>query len=309
VVSAAATAQEPAGVVAPHALDVTVTGLCVCYGGRGEAVLDDVAFTLPSGRRLAIVGASGCGKSTLLNVLAGLLAPAAGRVEAGGHAVASAGLDGPGRAGCRSGHAAYMFQNDLLLPWRTVLGNATMAAEAGRRGRTAPSARRADGAVREARARAVLAELGLGAVCDVRPDELSGGMRQRVALARTLVAGKGLVLLDEPFGSLDTLTRAEARAWLLEAMEAHPATWVLVTHDVREAVLLGDVVAVLGGRPARLHGWVETGLTAEERLRVARREAGASAAGPSDAGPAPAEERVRALTAEVLAELMAGRVA
>ncbi len=305
--SAAATAARAAE-AAPRALDLTVTGLRAGYGGQGDAVLDDVTFALPAGRRLSIVGASGCGKSTLLNVLAGVLAPAAGSVEAGGEPVAAAGLDGPGRPGCRSGHAAYMFQKDLLLPWRSVLGNATLAAEAAGAGRPA---RRAGRAAREAGARAVLAELGLGAVCDARPDELSGGMRQRVALARTLVAGKGLVLLDEPFGSLDTLTRAEARAWLLEAMGAHPATWVLVTHDVREAVLLGDVVAVLGGRPARLHGWVETGLTAEDRLRVARREAGASAAGPSATASTadPAEERVRALIAEVLAELMVRRVA
>ena len=137
------TAREAAAPAVPHALEVAVAGLCAGYGGPGEAVLDDVTFTLPAARRLSIVGASGCGKSTLLNVLAGLLAPAAGRVEAGGHIVASAGLDGPG---CRSGHAAYMFQKDLLLPWRTVLGNATLAAEAGRGGRPARPRRPASAA-------------------------------------------------------------------------------------------------------------------------------------------------------------------
>jgi L-iditol 2-dehydrogenase len=269
-----------AGTAAAPVAAVAVAGLSVGYAeeGRAARVLDGVDFALPAGRRLSIVGASGCGKSTLLNVLAGLLPPAAGEVRVGGRRVAAADLDGPGRPGCRTGHAAYMFQKDLLLPWRTVLANATLAAEAAR-GSEAFGARRRTGrrAVRtatSARARAVLAELGLGDVCDARPDALSGGMRQRVALARTLIAGRGLVLLDEPFGSLDTLTRAETRCWLLEAMRVHPATWVLVTHDVREAVLLGDVVAVLGGRPARLHGWVETGLDEDARTWLARREAG-----------------------------------
>ena len=291
---------------APAPVGLSVDGLRAGYGDAGAAVLDGVSFELPPGARLSVVGASGCGKSTLLNVLAGVLAPEAGSVEAGGRAVAAADLDGSGRPGCRSGHAAYMFQNDLLLPWRTVLGNATLAAEAGSPG--GGRAGRAGRAATEARARAVLAELGLGEMCDARPGQLSGGMRQRAALARTLVAGKGLVLLDEPFGSLDTLTRAEARLWLLEAMRTHPATWVLVTHDVREAVLLGDVVAVLGGRPARLHGRIETGIGEDVRLQLAARDAGSpAAAGAGTSALAAAEERVRALTAEVLALLMTRR--
>jgi putative hydroxymethylpyrimidine transport system ATP-binding protein len=281
---------------------LSVRGLCAGYGTDGRDVLRDVTFTLPPGGRLAVVGASGCGKSTLLNVLAGVLPPAAGVVEVDGRAVGAPDLDGPGRPGARAGHAAYMFQDDLLLPWRTVLGNATLAAEA------APGSRgKAGRAVRSLRARAVLTELGLGAVVDARPDQLSGGMRQRAALARTLVAGKGLVLLDEPFGSLDTLTRAELRHWLLEAMRSHPATWVLVTHDVREAVLLGDAVAVLGGRPAGLHGPIATALDEDVRLRLAAREAGVPAAAGPDPGLDAAEERMRALTGEIVARLLAGR--
>ena len=297
---------------------VSVTGLWAGYddAGRSAQVLGDIALALEPGRRLAVVGQSGCGKSTLLHVLAGLLAPTAGEVRVDGRLVAAADLDGPGRPGCRPGHSAYMFQQDLLLPWRTVLGNATLVAEAAGRSRPALLRRAAARAAREQtrrRARAVLDELGLGAVHVARPHELSGGMRQRVALARTIVTGRGLVLLDEPFGSLDSLTRAEMRCWLLEAMRAHPATWVLVTHDVREAVLLGDVVAVLGGRPARLQGWLETGLDEDVRRRLAERDAGrlALASGadgccrdPDDTAVA---ERVAALTTEILGLLLSRR--
>jgi putative hydroxymethylpyrimidine transport system ATP-binding protein len=298
---------------------VTVTGLWAGYGDEGPstAVLGDLELALEPGRRLAVVGQSGCGKSTLLHALAGLLAPAAGEVCVNGRRVAAADLDGPGRPGCRPGHSAYMFQQDLLLPWRAVLGNATLAAEAGGRLRPAllrRSAARAARARTRERARAVLGELGLEDVVEARPDELSGGMRQRVALARTIVAGKGLVLLDEPFGSLDSLTRAEMRCWLLDAMHAHPATWVLVTHDVREAVLLGDVVAVLGGRPARLQGRFETRLDEDARRRLAeqdtgRRAPGAGAAGEGDAAEVTAAvaERVGTITAEILGLLLSGR--
>ncbi len=288
------------------AASVTVSGVRAGYGeaARQVPVLDEVEFAVPAGRRLSVVGASGCGKSTLLHLLAGLLAPAAGVVEVGGRRVAAADLDGPGRPGCRSGHAAYMFQKDLLLPWRSVLGNAVLATEA-TRGRVVRRER-----VRQAEAaRSVLTELGLGDVCDARPDELSGGMRQRVALARTLIAARGLVLLDEPFGSLDALTRADMRCRLLDTMRTHRATWVLVTHDVREAVLLGDVVAVLGGRPARLWGWVQTEFADAERRRLAAMDTGdhppASAVAGGDT--ASLERRMRALTGEILTLLTVRR--
>ena len=284
-------------------------GLSAGWAGEDRAapVLAGIDLDLAPGGRLAVVGQSGCGKSTLLHVLAGLLAPSGGEVLVDGRVVAAADLAGPGVAGARSGHAAYMFQQDLLLPWKTALANAVFAAQvaapsaAGEAG--APRRRaRATRAALEAQAGAILEEFGLGDALQLLPRELSGGMRQRVALARTLVLGRALVLLDEPFGSLDALTRAEMRCWLLEAMEAHPATWVLVTHDVSEAVLLGDRVAVLAGRPARLGGWLDVPLGRRERRALARAEAGGEAG--ADAAIGEAGETLRSLAAEARRMLM-----
>jgi len=276
------------------AAEVSVTGLAAGYGDSGrrgprrlpepaalDLVLDGVEFDLPAGDCLAVVGRSGCGKSTLLHVLAGLLAPSEGTVRAGGHVVAGADWDGRGAPGCSAGHAAYMFQRDLLLPWKNALQNAVFPArmaaraEGPRRGGVGrdEAARRATaatgGADLERRGRRLLEEFGLGESLDATPAGLSGGMRQRVALARTVLMDRGLILLDEPFGSLDAVTRAEMRRWLLDVMAAHPATWVLVTHDVEEAVLLGDHVAVLHGRPARMEGWRRAVLGRAARTRLA----------------------------------------
>jgi ABC-type nitrate/sulfonate/bicarbonate transport system ATPase subunit len=269
------------------AAEVSVAELAAGYGDSGrrgprsriepaspELVLDGVEFDLPAGDCLAVVGRSGCGKSTLLHVLAGLLAPSKGTVWAGGRVVAGADRDGGGAPGCSAGHAAYMFQRDLLLPWKSALQNAVFMARMAARSEGA--ARREAGAPGDAglerRGRGLLEEFGLGDALDAMPAELSGGMRQRVALARTVLMDRGLILLDEPFGSLDAVTRAEMRRWLLDVMAEHPATWVLVTHDVEEAVLLGDHVAVLHGRPARLEGWrrADLGRAARRRLAAAK---------------------------------------
>ena len=134
----------------------------------------------------------------------------------------------------------------------------------------------------------MLREFGLGDNLGSLPRELSGGMRQRVALARTVLMDRGVILLDEPFGSLDAVTRAEMRLWLLDVMAAHPATWVLVTHDVDEAVLLGDQVAVLRGRPARLEGWAPATLSRARRRRIAAVAAGE----PETPGGRPGRRRV-----------------
>jgi ABC-type nitrate/sulfonate/bicarbonate transport system ATPase subunit len=307
---------------AEKAVAVAVRDLWAGYGDTGcdgsrTAVLAGLGFEIEPGERLAIVGQSGCGKSTLLSVLAGLLPPLEGEVVVDGRVVAATHHGVAGRRVCCSGHAAYMFQRDLLLPWKDVAGNAAFAAqvassspEPGRPGvhrpRVLGGLASESRALLRARARAILQELGLGDALHLVPAQLSGGMRQRVALARTLVLGRGLILLDEPFGSLDALTRAEMQGWLLDVMAAHAATWVLVTHDVQEAVVLGDRVAILAGRPARLYGWLTVGLSASQRRALARLQAGEAALAPRSKRDAHIDAdcalaTMRDLTAEVLA--------
>jgi ABC-type nitrate/sulfonate/bicarbonate transport system ATPase subunit len=181
---------------------------------------------------LAVVGPSGCGKSTLLELMAGLQEADEGTVSALG-ATDAAGR----RAAC-----AYMPQRDLLLPWRDALANAALALEC-------------QGVPRsEARGRAepLFDRFGLAEFEHARPSELSGGMRQRVAFLRTLLPGRPVLLLDEPFGALDSITRASMQRWLADALAQEPRTVLLVTHDVEEALFLADRVAVLSPRPGRV---------------------------------------------------------
>ena len=214
-----------------HAVsEIVVTEATKTYGS--VAALDRVTLSAEAGSAVGLVGRSGCGKSTLLRLIAGLDAPDRGRI-----AVAGA-EDERGRLE----RCALMPQADLLMPWRDALGNASLALENARVSR------------REARATAaeLFAELGLGGFAEARSWELSGGMRQRVAFARTLLAGKQVLLLDEPFGALDAITRAEMQEWLAGAMRALPRTIVLVTHDLDEALRLCDRVVVLTARPGRV---------------------------------------------------------
>jgi ABC-type nitrate/sulfonate/bicarbonate transport system ATPase subunit len=206
--------------------DLRLDRLTKAYGDL--PVLDGVSLTVASGELVAVVGPSGCGKSTLFDVVAGLERPDTGRVL----------VDGADATG-RTDAFAYMPQQDLLFPWRTVLDNTTLGLEvAGMRRRAA----------RE-RARPLFAEFGLDGFEGVRPDELSGGMRQRAALLRTVVQERPVLLLDEPFGALDALTRTEMQLWLSRMHARFDWTVLLVTHDVREAVLLADRVVVLAPRP------------------------------------------------------------
>jgi ABC-type nitrate/sulfonate/bicarbonate transport system ATPase subunit len=180
----------------------------------------------------AVVGPSGCGKSTLLELVAGLQEPDEGIVDVLG-ATAAAGR----REAC-----AYMPQRDLLLPWRDALANAALALEC--RGVSRASARE--------RAVPLFERFGLTEFERVRPAALSGGMRQRVAFLRTLLQGRPVLLLDEPFGALDAITRADLREWLAAALAEDPRTVLLVTHDVEEAVFLADRIVVLSPRPGRV---------------------------------------------------------
>ncbi|MFL5843927.1 MAG: ABC transporter ATP-binding protein [Solirubrobacteraceae bacterium] len=184
--------------------------------------LDDVSLRVEPGEVVAVVGPSGCGKSTLLELVCGLLEPDAGTVA------------GP--------PAVLMPQRDLLLPWQSALDNAALALRIG--GASRDDAR--------AGARPLFERLGLAGFEDARPFELSGGMRQRVAFARTLLSGKPVLCLDEPFGALDALTRSDLQTWLTGALADEPRTVLLVTHDIEEAAVLADRVVVLSPRPGRV---------------------------------------------------------
>jgi NitT/TauT family transport system ATP-binding protein len=189
--------------------------------------LREITLGAAPGDLLAVVGPSGCGKSTLLELICGLQRPDEGSV--------------------RSAPAVLMPQRDLLLPWLNALDNAALAL------RIAGDSR----ARARARAAALFDEMGLAGFQDARPGELSGGMRQRVAFLRTLLSGKRVLCLDEPFGALDAITRAEMQEWLAGALVREPRTVVLVTHDVEEAVILADRVAVLSPRPGRVVAQLE----------------------------------------------------
>jgi NitT/TauT family transport system ATP-binding protein len=206
---ASATAAERAA--------IRVTELSHRYGAL--EVLRDVSLRVEAGERVALLGPSGCGKSTLLGLVAGLERPSQGSVQAP--------------------PAALMPQKDLLLPWRSALDNAAIALE-----NAGEPRRRARAAARE-----LFDRFGLDAFAGARTWELSGGMRQRVAFVRTLLAGTPVLLLDEPFGALDAITRAVLQDWLGEALRDEPRTTLLVTHDVEEALVVCDRVVALSPRP------------------------------------------------------------
>jgi ABC-type nitrate/sulfonate/bicarbonate transport system ATPase subunit len=220
---------SPAGAESPAAA-VSIRGLRHAYGDL-EAI-GRLDLEMPAHGVLGLVGPSGCGKSTLLELIAGLQQPSAGEIEVGG----------AGDPAERLARCAFMPQRDLLLPWLTAIDNAALALR--NRGVRRGAARAEAGLLFE--------RFGLAGFERTRPAALSGGMRQRVAFLRTLVAGKPVLALDEPFASLDAITRAEMQAWLAGTLGSDPRTVVLVTHDVEEALYLSDRVTVLSARPARV---------------------------------------------------------
>jgi NitT/TauT family transport system ATP-binding protein len=210
---------EPRAVQSEDA-GVTLAGVEKRFGA--VEALGGVSLRARPGETLAVVGPSGCGKSTLLELVCGLQAPDAGTIDAP--------------------PAALMPQHDGLLPWLSALDNAGLALRVA--GRSKAEARAA--------AHEHFAAFGLEGFEGTRPAELSGGMRQRVAFLRTLLAGRPLLCLDEPFGALDALTRAQLQRWLAGALMREPRTVLLVTHDVEEAVLLADRIVLLSPRPGRV---------------------------------------------------------
>ncbi len=195
-------------------------------------VLDGLELSLEEGGFVAVVGPSGCGKSTLTRLVSGLMKPDEGKVMLHGEIV----------AGPRS-TVGMAFQNPVLLEWRSILKNVMLPLE------IVPN--KMTKAEKEDRARYLLALVGLEGFEDKRPSELSGGMRQRASLCRALVHKPEVLILDEPFGALDAFTREDLWQTMHKVKENEPFTGVLITHDLREAIFLGDQVIVLSGRPAR----------------------------------------------------------
>ncbi|MCW2776756.1 MAG: transporter related protein [Frankiales bacterium] len=205
----------------------------------GRVALDGFDLTVAEGEFLCLLGPSGCGKSTLLDLLAGFSEPDGGAVLVGGEPVSGPGPD-----------RGVLFQTPMLFPWLTALDNVLYG----------PRARGAlDDETRE-RARELLHTVGLGDAVDAYPHELSGGMRHRVAFARVLVNRPRLLLMDEPFGALDAITRVALQRFLLELWQRDRTTIVFVTHDVEEAVLLGDRVCVMSGSPGRTRAVIDVDL-------------------------------------------------
>jgi len=197
--------------------------------------LADLSLSVAPREVVAVVGPSGCGKSTLLEIVCGLQRPDAGT--------------------CETAPAVLMPQRDSLLPWLSAIDNAALA-------------RRVAGDNREAaraKARPLFAHFGLDGFESARTDELSGGMRQRVAFLRTLLSGKPVLCLDEPFGALDAITRGEMQAWLSDALAEEPRTVLLVTHDVEEACVLADRVCVMSPRPGRIVAELDVALERPRR--------------------------------------------
>jgi ABC-type nitrate/sulfonate/bicarbonate transport system ATPase subunit len=211
-----------------------VDGVSKTFGGkRPLETLRDVTIHVEDGEFVSIIGPSGCGKSTLFNLIAGVEPQSAGRIAVHGETDPDA----------RRLSVGYMFQKDLLFPWRTLIDNAALGLQVSR-GMARDAAR--------VRVAEMLPRFGLEGFESHRPAELSGGMRQRVALLRTLLLERPLLLLDEPFASLDALTRRELQRWLRETWRTGGQAALLVTHDIREAVYLSDRVYVMSPLPGSI---------------------------------------------------------
>ncbi|MEX0374428.1 ABC transporter ATP-binding protein [Spiribacter pallidus] len=214
---------------------VHVAELTHRFNKQAEPVLSDVNLRVDAGETLAIVGESGCGKSTLLHMIAGMVMPSTGTVSIGNEPV-------------RAPNPRWniMFQRAALYPWLSIVDNVALGLEFAGAGRE-----------RRHRAAAMLERVGLGDRVDARPQDLSGGQQQRVALARSLVVSPSVILLDEPFSALDTFTRSDLQAEVLSIVAEQGITLIQVTHDLDEAVIMGDRIAVMERAPGRIHSLID----------------------------------------------------
>lgn len=205
-----------------------IEGLSAAFDG--QPILSDVSFDVEEGAFVSILGPSGCGKSTILNILAGVVTPQSGTITVDGQP-----LRQPGE------HFAYMPQEDLLLPWKTIMDNVCLYG----------TIHKQKAQARE-KAQALFPVFGLQGYEQAYPDELSGGMRQRAAFLRTALCHADILLLDEPFGALDVITRSDMQDWLATMRSQLGKTTLLVTHDIDEAIYLSDKILILNGRPASI---------------------------------------------------------
>jgi NitT/TauT family transport system ATP-binding protein len=226
--TAEASAPRPAERIALDAVEKRFTA-----GGRAVTAIDRVSFAVGEGEFVALLGPSGCGKSTLLNMVAGLLPISAGAIAIDGSPVA---------LGAVHRQVGYVFQRDTVFPWRTVAANVGYGLELAGLPR----------AERQERVAAAIAEAGLVGFAEHFPLTLSGGMRQRVSLMRTLITRPEILLMDEPFGALDTHTKLEMHRILLDIWERERQSVLFVTHDLAEALTLADRVILLSARPGRV---------------------------------------------------------
>jgi NitT/TauT family transport system ATP-binding protein len=248
-----ATQRVTAGADVAPAVPLVVRHVAKSYEveGRLVPVIGDLSMTLDTGQIVSIVGPSGCGKTTLLNTLCGLLTPDSGRISWYGQEITG-----------QPQNVGYMLQKDLLLPWRTALGNVMLGLEI--RGVAAGEARDSS--------HAMLDQLGLHGFADHYPSTLSGGMRQRVALARTLVNEPAVLLLDEPFASLDFQNKLLIESDTAKLVRERGRSLLLITHDVEEAVSLADRVIVLSKRPTRVKAVYDIALGIERTDMMAARD-------------------------------------
>lgn len=221
-------------------MKLEIDKLAVSFDGR--TILGGLSFDVADGEFVSLLGPSGCGKSTILNVLAGIVTPEGGTVRVDGATISGT-----------SDHFAYMPQEDLLLPWKTILDNVCLYGAI-------------HGAKKEAaaQARALFPVFGLAGYEDAYPDALSGGMRQRAAFLRTAMCQADILLLDEPFGALDVITRGDMQDWLQNMRNQLNRTTLLVTHDIDEAIYLSDRILVLNGHPTT----IREEITISERART-----------------------------------------
>ena len=224
---------------------IEIEGLTKQFGKDGETVLEDISFSLNAGDSLAVIGPSGCGKTTLLAIMAGLIPATAGRVRIQG-------------TRSRPGKTSMILQDYGLFPWKTLAENVAL----GMKIQNMPAE------VRAARTKALLSELDLAPYAHHYPVQLSGGQKQRVAIARAIATEPDILLMDEPFSSLDALTREHLQSVMVDMWRKNRLTFAIVTHSVEEAVFLGRFILVLSNRPARIQAMMDNPHFGMENYRL-----------------------------------------